>query len=66
MIHDLLSAVTHSMWSDIMLVVLVIVFGGIVYWTFSGGRHRFDRESRLPLDDHENTLLSSDSRRTQP
>jgi cbb3-type cytochrome oxidase subunit 3 len=66
MIHDVLSTVAHSVWADVMLVVLVLVFGGIIYWTFRGGRHRFDYERRLPLDDDEHNGVASEAQRTQP
>ena len=66
MIHDVLSAAGQSVWSSIMIVVLMLVFGGIIYWTFRGGRHRFDRESRLPLNGENDSILESDVRRTQP
>ena len=66
MIHDVLSAAGHSVWSAIMVVVVILVFAGVIYWALSGGRHRFDHESRLPLNDESSAFTESDVRRTQP
>lgn len=70
MIHDVISSAA-MIWPRIALILFFALFAGIVVWTVRGGRERFSRESRLPLDDEptisgNSTDPISDAPRTQP
>lgn len=58
MIHDVLSGMT-SVWSQVGLVLFLVFFTVVLIWTLRGGGHRFDRESRLPLDGEQDLKKAS-------
>jgi cbb3-type cytochrome oxidase subunit 3 len=53
MIKDVIEFSANSLWPQIGLVILFACFIGIVIWTFTGKKQRFERERLLPLDDGE-------------
>jgi cbb3-type cytochrome oxidase subunit 3 len=63
MINGMFST-AHSLWPRIGLVLFLLFFAVILWWSLRGGRHRFDAESRLPLDDEaDNPAMPSESQR---
>ncbi|MFZ5433278.1 MAG: cbb3-type cytochrome oxidase subunit 3 [Calditrichota bacterium] len=61
MIHDAITYLGASLWAIVGLVLCFSVFVGIVIWTYRGRRDRFERESRLPLDDDHRELNGTHS-----
>jgi cbb3-type cytochrome oxidase subunit 3 len=53
MIHDLVTSLGGTMWPRISLILFLLLFAGIVWWTYRGGRQRYDDISRLPLDEKD-------------
>ncbi|HEY3296387.1 MAG TPA: hypothetical protein VGL38_13245 [bacterium] len=50
MIHDVFSHL-GSVWPRVGLLIFLLFFAVVLAWTLRGGRHRFDYERSLPLDD---------------
>ncbi len=61
MLRDVLEHTANSAWPIISLIIFVVCFLGVVWWTYSGRRDRFQRDSRLPLDDANQTTHPGDS-----
>lgn len=65
MIRDFVASLGNTTGSQIALIIFLLVFAGIVYWTLRGGRHRFDRVSRLPLEDNDTFPSAGSAQRTR-
>ncbi len=65
MLRDMLANTGTSVWSVISLVVLFVAFAGVLWWTFSGKKNRFEDESNLPLQDDDEQITNSHSTRGQ-
>jgi len=69
-IHDILIDIRATIWPIIGLILFLLAFIGIIYWTYRGKRDRFKYESRLPLDDgtttHDNHEDSHEDNITEP
>jgi hypothetical protein len=51
MISDVLGFLGATLWARVGLVFFLLLFAGIVIWTYRGGPDRFRHESHLPLDE---------------
>jgi cbb3-type cytochrome oxidase subunit 3 len=51
MIKDIIEHTASSIYAQVGLVIFVLLFSAITIWTYSGRKNRFDRASRLPLED---------------
>ncbi len=58
MIHNVFTNLS-SVWPRIGLVLFVLFFAVVLFWTLRGSRNRFDRESRLPFDEAHDVLNAS-------
>lgn len=59
MIRDLIAHSGDILWPVAALVLFVLLFGGIVVWTYSGRRDRFHYLRMLPLQDELNASSSA-------
>ena len=68
MIMDVLGFVGATLWARVGLVFFLLLFIGIVIWTYRGGRDRFRRQSHLPFDEGGdfNSPASSEPHRNLP
>jgi len=61
MIKDFITQTANSIYAQIGLILFVLLFAGILIWTYSGKKDRFKHASRLPLDDDTTKNHSSDT-----
>lgn len=62
MLRDLISNAGTSIWSIVSLIIMFVAFAGVLWWTFTGKKNRFEDESNLPLqddDEHSTTTHST-------
>jgi hypothetical protein len=62
MIQDFVHQAGNHLYSTIALVVMVVLFISLAIWICSGGRDRYARESRLPLDQNDEAASTGLSR----
>jgi cbb3-type cytochrome oxidase subunit 3 len=62
MIRDALEFAHATDWPQVALIIFVVAFMGVLVWTYRGSKTRFDRESRLPLEDGSNLENFSESK----
>jgi cbb3-type cytochrome oxidase subunit 3 len=60
MIQEFVRDVGNHWLSTITLVAMTLLFIALVIQVYRGGRHRYDHESRLPLDETAPSALNSD------
>lgn len=53
MIRDLIGR-GDGLFSSLALLLMIAAFAGVVIWTYTGKKNRFEEESNLPLDDSDN------------
>lgn len=66
MIQDVLTHLKDTLWPLAALVFFILLFSGVVVWTFRGGQDRFREVTRLPLDeqsDEAHNFSPGESRR---
>ena len=51
MIKDVIEFSANSIWPQIGLIVFMVCFIGVVAWTVTGKKKRFEHESMLPLEE---------------
>ncbi len=57
MIQDVITWSVNSVWPVLSLILFLLCFLAIFFWTYRGRKDRFRREAALPLDDgtsHDN------------
>lgn len=51
MIRDFISQSSSAIYAQVGLVIFVLLFAAILFWTYKGHKNRFDHERNLPLED---------------
>jgi cbb3-type cytochrome oxidase subunit 3 len=63
MMRDVMQHAGQSVWPMISLIIMFITFGAILVWTYAGRKNRFEVDSRLPLEDDEQSATHTQSTR---
>jgi cbb3-type cytochrome oxidase subunit 3 len=61
MLRDMLANVETSIWSVVSLIIMFVAFIGVLWWTYSGKKNRFESESNLPLESDDEQITNSHS-----
>lgn len=61
MISDVLGFAGATLWARVGLIFFLLLFTGIVVWTYRGSRDRFRHQSHLPFDEDQTPASDSPS-----